>query len=290
MARLCFIRPRRPLLGLVASLVGAGCTGGGQTGGEDPEEVPGATPASPQCAIVRTPIAFDAVTPLGLSAEQLVAPWLVTHRSALLWRADTAPVTVAPEQGESSIELALSYGGGNAAWVHFEEPPRSDAGTGATMNGAATTAVALGGDGTAPTESPPLVAAAPSVPPEAPGAPSVPPCPRDRLEVDVSALLRTGGGAFDEAFTATLQVLALDTARLDRELAVDQLTGSLAVSAPAGVSAGSLRLSAAWDAAGFRGSVAGNVSSRTAGGDPGVVGFGLIEYASWPLPPGGASP
>jgi hypothetical protein len=274
--------------------LGAGCTGG-QTGGEGTGEVPG---SASQCDVQSTPLAFDAVTPLGPTAEQLIAPLLASHRSALLWRANTDPVTLAPEQGESSIELVLSYAGGNVNWLHFVEPPRSDAssGNGATTTEGATTGVGLGsanGPGAMPGDpiADPTAPAGEAVTkyPDA-GVPSLSPCPSDRLEVDVLVLLRTGGGALDEAFMAKLRVSSVDAGTLDRELSLAALAGSLAVSAPPGISPRSLFLSASWDTTGFHGTLEGAITLQSGSGDQGVVGSGLIQYAVWPPPDDVASP
>jgi hypothetical protein len=202
-------------------------------------------------------LTLDAPTPLGATAATVLAPVLGTHTAPLLWRADTGSVTVGPEQGLSQVELIVSYEGGRVAWAFV---PPGDAGAATGVAGGAP-ATAFG-------------------------------CPLDRLEVEVTVQLRTGQGALDERFVATLGAIAADNAQLFTRLPLDALQGSLFVTGPAGATALALQVSVAWDVVGFHGTLLGEVEYRepNSGNADSTVGFGFVPYADWPPPTGAGRP
>jgi hypothetical protein len=230
--------------GALGSLLCAGCHGG-QTGGEANDPIPA---AGGQCEDALRELGLDELSPYGESPAELLAPVLGVSASRLFWSADTAPVSVGPERGESNIELTIEYQGGRIVWRDRE--PKNSAGTETT-----------------------LPAAFPSC--------------SDRLEVDVVAHLATAGGALDETIVVTLQMNSSLRVGFSHSLLLDELSGSLNVSAPADVSANKLSVYADWDEVGFHGALSGEVTiTRSDGAEPnrGSVGAMSIPFATWPPP------
>jgi hypothetical protein len=196
-------------------------------------------------------LSLDTVTPLGVSAARVLEPVLGAHSSPLLWSANTAPVTVGPEQGQSQIDLALSYDAGSVAWVHFAPATSNESGAASTLLG----------------------------------------CPPDRLQVEVSVRLSTSGGALDERYTATLSAETVDGVAFSQRLPLASLVGALVVTTPEGIQASTLVVNAAWDVLGFHGTLLGEVTTqRTDPSGSGSVGYGLLPYAEWPPPPSRTAP
>jgi hypothetical protein len=215
----------------------------------------GELPATEGCEASYEALALDAPTPLGATPASLLEPVLGTHSSPLLWSANTGSVTIGPEQGLSQVELTTSYEGGRIAWARFGLDAESGA---------------------------------------AEGPASLLGCGIDRLEVDLDVRLRTSGGALDERFVATFTAPAVDMAELTARLPLDSLGGSFFVTAPAGVTAPAVRVTAVWDVFGFRGTLMGEVEMtyrdpNASSSSDGVVGFGYVPFAEWP-PPAGAAP
>jgi hypothetical protein len=102
--------------GLALCCVETGCSGG-QTGGESPIPAAGGG-----CDAVYEEFAIDALTPLGATAESVLAPVLGINTAPLLWSSNTGSLTIGPEQGLSQVELIASYAGGRIAWAHYVQP------------------------------------------------------------------------------------------------------------------------------------------------------------------------
>lgn len=100
---------------LLACAALAGCYGG-QTGGEfDGSGGRGliGTPTSDAACMMQTRMLHvDEVSPLGFSANDVLAYATGTRSASLFWNANTAPASYGPESGQSRIELSLEYRGG----------------------------------------------------------------------------------------------------------------------------------------------------------------------------------
>lgn len=211
-------------------------------------------PASGGCDRALRAFALDEQTPLGASPNRVLEAVLGTSTSALLWSSNTGSLTIGPEHGLSEIELTATYSGGRVTWVHFVPPAYETGDTATTLLG----------------------------------------CPADRLEIELDVRLRTSGGALDERFVGTLAATSVDNAQLAINLPISGLAGSFFVTAPAGVNADIMQITAVWDVFGFRGTLVGGVEmtdgARDAGSKGGSVGFGFVPFAEWPPPAGSSQP
>jgi hypothetical protein len=203
------------------------------------------------CGQTLRELALDDAGPLGFSGADVLAGVVGTHTAPLFWNADTTPLAVGPEQGESSIEISIEHSesaGGGVRYVDLE-PTRVDA-----------------------------------VPH---GATAAPLC-EDRLEIPVFVSLSTGGGALAERFAATLVASSADSAALSYVLVAEDVSGSFAVSAPAPSSAPTVFVDVRWDDRGFRGTLSGQLVEESRG--RASASARLIIYAAWPEPRTNASP
>lgn len=223
---------------------------GGQTGGEMP--VPG---ASGGCEGMREEFTLDAPTPLAATARTVLEPVLGTHTAPLLWRSNTGPLTIGPEQGLSQVELTVTYSGGHISWLHFDHDE----------------AAATPGAGATPQS-----------------------CPVEHLEIELDGQLRTAGGALDERFPIRLAAVAVDNVQFTEWLQLDTLQGTFVATPTPGFRATALRVTTVWDVFGFRGTVLGEVElsrdSDAGSGDASSVGVGLVPIADWPPPAGDSGP
>jgi hypothetical protein len=219
---------------------------GGQTGGEYQGTV-----TDSACGQTIRELALDDAGPLGFSGADVLAGVLGTHGSPLFWNADTTPVAIGPEQGESSIEISIEHSGSSGGGVRYVdlEPSRADA--------------------------------VPS------GATAAPSC-EDRLELPVFVRLSTGGGALAEQFAATLVASSADSAALSYVLVAEDVSGSFAVSAPAPASAATVFVDVKWDEQGFRGTLSGQLVEERR--ETASSSARLIIYAAWPEPRANVSP
>lgn len=148
------------------------------------------------CPSTTTPIEPDASTPLGFTAEEVLAWAAGTHAAAATWgpgAGESHLVEVTPESGSTELELELTYVDGPVMFVDRNvEQGRSDEGL------------------------------EPALQPE-PGT-----CP-DLLLLEVEAHLRTSNGAFDDTFTAQLRASSAEKAELWVPFDLTALQGSLTV-------------------------------------------------------------
>ncbi len=237
-------RPHAVFMACALGLVCFACQGG-QTGGEVVEGPPSVPGSSLGCdREILGMLAIDAREPLGFSGADALAAVLDRRAAELAWSADTLPFSIGPEQGLSSIDLALEYRGGPVRWLHFKR------------SGASTDQPSTGDTG----------------------------CGPDRLAIEVVVRLRTGGGAFDEEFSAELEAPSATYPSLVHELSLDTLSGSFTVSAPAGYSAPVVVVSAAWGEQYFLGTLAGLVERETAQSNASRPESMSVIYATWPPP------
>jgi hypothetical protein len=192
----------------------------------------------------------DEVAALGFSAAQVLAVAEGSHASELVWGAGLGegPVTVAfgPESGAGTLTVDVAYAGGEVRFVS-SKPEESE---GEGLDDGAFLASCS-----------------------------------DRLEVDVEVSVKTGGGALDESFTAPLRATSRGISRISREIAVEELAGSFALTTvePDDAEVGPLEFTIGISGSGLFGGISSTVQLT----DGEVASAGFMDVASWP---GGASP
>lgn len=231
---------------LIACFLLSGCIGG-QTGGEFADDDPEVgTPAGESaCKNTRTEVSLYDRARLGFSGEDVLGYAAGTHRAGLIWSSATLPLRFGPEQGAGSIEMEIAYAAGKLHLVDTEFVARGGSSSGVEP--------AVG-------------------------------CDADRLEIEVTVRLRTGGGAFSETFVGVLTARSPDHAELFHTLQVSSLSGTFFVSAPETFSASTVVFSAQLSPQGFQGSFWGMVEQRLGSGKDGSVGASSVTYATWPSP------
>lgn len=250
--------PRARRLVVAAALASAtlygGCLFGGQTGSDadpgrpKPPTAPSGgkggaeSPTNGDCSAKVTPVALDDGSALGFAANDVLALGVGAHSAELLWLPPPEGVSFGPEQGEGTIELTISYGGGEARVVVSE----------------------------------------PSGGPSAGRAPLLG-CSPPQLEVDVNASVRTGGGALQEAFAATLVANAPTSVRLSQGFGLKALNGSFVVTVPRDATADSLRIEATFGKGVFFGALWGDYSIQVGSGPNGTSGRATVQFAQWPF-------
>jgi hypothetical protein len=192
----------------------------------------------------------DEVAALGFSAAQVLAVAEGSHASEMTWGEGLGegPVKVmfGPESGAGALTVDVAYAGGEVRFVSSK--PEESEGEGLD-------------DGAFYANC------------------------NDRLEVDVEVSVKTDGGALDESFTAPLRATSRGISRISREIAVEALAGSFALTTvePDNAEVGPLAFTIGISGSGLFGGIASTVQVS----DGEVVSAGFMNVASWP---GGASP
>ena len=119
---------------------------------------------------------------------------------------------------------------------------------------------------------------------------AAPDCLPDRVEIDVVVRLNTGGGALAEEFDGILVANSPTVAQLVKELPLDTLSGTFAVSVPEGYSTRSLKVDASLQADSFHGALWGQVDVPQPISRDTKSGPLEIQYAQWPAPNPGSTP
>ncbi len=248
MARFWKLAPLCGALGLVAA-----CTAG-QTGGEIGAGEPngtggtegtggGPTTGGGLCDVTDTTLVpRGEVTPLGYSADQILAFAGGVHRVPVQWKdgsSEFATLSTTPASGETELELTVSYEDGDVSLV--QRQPGTSGGAG------------------------PAIASDPC---------------NDQLTIEVTVQVKTDNGAFDDTFPATLTVDSASHATLHIDFDPEDLGGSFRteVLTPADAIAKQFAIDAAFAPGGFAGSIMGTIT----GGNGQVAYAAGAEFARWP--------
>ncbi len=248
MARFWMLAPLCGTLGLVAA-----CTAG-QTGGEIGAGEPngtggtegtggGPTTGGGLCEVTDTTLVpAHEVTPLGYSADQILAFAGGAHRVPVQWKdgsSEFATLSTTPTSGATELELTVSYEDGEVSLVQRRAGTSDGAGP------------AIASD----------------------------PC-NDQLTIEVAVQVKTDNGAFDDTFPATLTVDTASHASLHIDFDPEDLGGTFRtdVLTPADAVAKQFALDAAFAPGGFAGGITGMIT----GGNEQVAYAGGAEFARWP--------
>ncbi len=242
---------------LVAALGAAGCAGG-QTGGEFGAEngTGGGTAleGGSSCEEDTTELELDEVSPLGFSAEDVLALAEGTHEATLTWAPDEASMaTTTLESGTTAVTLVVEAAG-PASFVDAEPP----------SSGGTVGMIALGRV-----------------------------CP-DRVDVPVTVTLTTADGALDETLEGTLSATDAGSATLLVPIELDELEGTLSfeVVSPEGGVPIQTRLEVVFGEGIFAGRLSGTIEQRTdrvataAGATYAEWGYDACEQGAFPVDPG----
>lgn len=252
-------RRQRGALFLVAALGAAGCAGG-QTGGEFGAEngtggggtLDGNETAS-ACDEDATELGLDEVSPLGFSADDVLALAEGTHEATLTWVPDEAAMaTTTLEPGTTEVTLVIEPAG-PASFVDAEPPASGSSGG----------MIELGWV-----------------------------CP-DRVDVPVTVTLTTADGALDETLDGTLSATDAGSATLLVPIELDELEGTLSfeVVSPEGGVPIQTRLEVVFGEGIFAGRLSGTIETRTdqvataAGATYAEWGYGACEHGEYPVDP-----
>jgi hypothetical protein len=173
---------------LVASLLLCACAGGTDTGNPNDDRTTN-TEGGGSCDEAARPLELDEITPLGVSAAELLSWVGGTHTETLAWQDSAA--SFGPEHGRSEITIEVESLGAR----FIDRSPKQSSGGAGTL--AIPEIALIGGD----------------------------PC-ADSVALDVRLHLSTAGGALDETVETTLQARARDYATGQLTLPTDLLTGS----------------------------------------------------------------
>lgn len=227
---------------LSAVLWSFACTSG-QTGGQV-----GSPTEDSSCLTTTNPIAPDAKSPLGFSAEDVIAWAADTHTATATWgppQQEAHLVELTPEPGSTEIELELSYADGSVAFVKRDVEARTDEGI------------------------------EPALQPE-PGA-----C-QDFLQIELEAHLRTSNGAFDDTFTVQLHATSAYKAQLHVPFDLSTLQGNLTL---VPVEEGATIEQPVWSAELEPNAFSGTIRVVVEHQQGEVTSGGNVTIASWADPP-----
>jgi hypothetical protein len=210
----------------------------------DPTEEPNdpTSPGSegdPPCVDTPTVLAFDAETPLGVSAEAFLADKLGPRSTTLTFLEEPLSLSDAWRGEQLPLTVELRYAGGEVRWIDSELNPDFDP---------------TGNEGGFPGEC------------------------EDRLEIEVGFDFVTEGLEFDEHHDAVLHVRSADEAQLRVDLLPPGISGSFDPAALYGDPEWEVRaldVGARFQGAAVGGSLLNEV---LVGGDDGFVGFGAVAW------------
>jgi hypothetical protein len=219
----------------------AACTGtrtgnpfgdnGKRTGGENGGGTLGNAGGS-QCQAEPEALAsLDVVTPLGISAAQVLAFAQGEHESSIRWQ-PLEVATFAPESGEHAVTVRVTPEDSKARFVKYSERPNTGGSGGPTIELAPQSCEGL-----------------------------------DAVEIDVKVDIMSDGGAIDEHLAGTLRASSALWATLHLDLKAAELGGDFHVvsSKPAGFTLAQLAIDLGFSPLGLRGSVSGVLQMVAAG-------------------------